>query len=71
MAHFNIYAPMLRMDVWKSIAGERWRELMCLACMVARLGRPLIPQWDFRNPWWRYQRLPSKKPPLQWMVRAP
>lgn len=53
-------APMLRMDLWRRIAGSRWREVMCLPCMRQRLGRPFLTNWDAWGVWWQYQRLPSQ-----------
>jgi hypothetical protein len=59
-AIINEYAPMLRIDLWKKIAGARWREFMCLDCMRRRLGRPFT-KWDHQLPWWFYQKLPTQR----------
>ncbi len=50
-------APMLRIDLWKRIAGDSavW---LCLDCARKRLGRPFT-EYDFKHPWWDYQLLPS------------
>jgi hypothetical protein len=48
---------MMLVYVWRQLAKKRWREFMCTRCMLRKLGRPLIPQWDFRKPWWNDERL--------------
>jgi hypothetical protein len=57
----QIYAPMLRLDVWAFIAKRRVHNVMCLSCMLRKLGRPLNPRWDYRDPWWLYETLPSER----------
>jgi hypothetical protein len=61
-ACWPIYPPMLRMDLWRRIAGDRWRQVMCLRCMLRKVGRPLVPQWDFKSPWWWYETTPTRTP---------
>jgi hypothetical protein len=49
-----LYAPMVRIDLWRRIGSKALRGVMCLACMRRRFGRPFI-EWDFRKPWWRHE----------------
>src|SRR3954463_13541878 len=47
----RLYAPMLRIDLWRRIGAKALRGVMCLACMRRRVGRPFT-EWDVRKPWW-------------------
>ncbi len=50
-------AGMLRIDLWMRVAGDPG-VFLCEACVKRRLGRPFMP-YDFKQPWWDYQLLPS------------
>jgi hypothetical protein len=61
--HKFTLAPMLRIDLWKRIAGDPGITL-CLQCLKKRLGRPLT-DYDYAQPWWDYQLLPT----VRWLRR--
>ena len=52
---------MLRLDLWERICA-RQKDYYCEACIKRKLGRPLLLLWDFKQPWWPYNRLPSQRP---------